>query len=213
MNQAQARKAADKKPLAVCVKHKQGHVVGIPSRLRDYRDPIFDLAPKTVRTVVEIGTLHGWFAWRCLKHLPDAKVYCVDPFFDDPGYGNDGEYNLKCWTQNLKKDLGKRAFLLRGRSQNEAVKWGNVLTPEEIDFLFIDGDHSYEGALADLEGWIPKVRSGGLVAGHDIDGEWGPNVKRALETYCPRNGIDEIHIATVYSFTGKQVTPIWYFYK
>lgn len=198
-------KDVDRKPLAVCVKEKMGHVVGIPPKLRDYRDPIFDLMPKIVKVVVEIGTLQGWFAWRCLKYLPEATVYCVDPFLDDPVYGDDGEYNLSCWRKNLKDKFEKRAFLYRSPSSVEATEWHF----RYIDFLFIDGDHSYEGVLQDLEGWVPKVRSGGLVAGHDIEGKWGPNIKRALEAYCPER---EIKI-TAYSFTGRQVTPVWYFYK
>lgn len=197
-------KDVDRKPLAVCVKEKLGHVVGIPPKLRNYRDPIFDLMPEIVKVVVEIGTLQGWFAWRCLKYLPNAKIHCVDPLFDDPVYGGDGEYNLKCWRRNLNKEVDKRAFLHRRRSLYASLTWNG-----NIDFLFIDGDHSYEDVLLDLESWVPKVRSGGLVAGHDIEGKWGPNVKRALETYCPER---EIKI-TAYSFTGRQVTPVWYFYK
>ena len=38
----------------------------------------------------------------------------------------------------------------------------------QIDFLFIDGDHTYEGARADFELYVPLVRSGGIVALHDI---------------------------------------------
>ena len=37
----------------------------------------------------------------------------------------------------------------------------------ELDFIYIDGDHRYEGVLADLNGWRPKLREGGIMAGHD----------------------------------------------
>lgn len=36
-----------------------------------------------------------------------------------------------------------------------------------VDFVFVDGDHSRTGVLADLGAWVPKVRPGGLIAGHD----------------------------------------------
>jgi predicted O-methyltransferase YrrM len=42
------------------------------------------------------------------------------------------------------------------------------LFPEGVDFLFIDGDHSYEGVRSDYETYEPMVRPGGLVACHDI---------------------------------------------
>jgi len=39
---------------------------------------------------------------------------------------------------------------------------------EELDFLFIDGDHTYEGVRRDFEMYSPLVRGGGAVAFHDI---------------------------------------------
>ena len=56
---------------------------------------------------------------------------------------------------------------------------------ESLDFVFIDADHSYEGALRDLKAWIPKVKSSGFVSGHDLENpdyaKWG--VKKALSDY------------------------------
>ena len=40
---------------------------------------------------------------------------------------------------------------------------------EKLDFLFIDGDHSYDGVKADFEMYAPMVRPGGLIAFHDIN--------------------------------------------
>lgn len=47
-----------------------------------------------------------------------------------------------------------------------------------LDFVFVDGDHSYEGCLADIRAWLPLVRDGGVIAGHDYD--W-PGVRRAVD--------------------------------
>jgi predicted O-methyltransferase YrrM len=44
--------------------------------------------------------------------------------------------------------------------------------------MFIDGDHSTEAVLRDIEIWLPKVKKGGIIAGDDI--EWG-SVKQAVE--------------------------------
>ncbi len=38
---------------------------------------------------------------------------------------------------------------------------------EHFDFVYIDADHSYEAVKADIEAWWPKVRMGGVLAGHD----------------------------------------------
>jgi predicted O-methyltransferase YrrM len=43
-----------------------------------------------------------------------------------------------------------------------------VLRGQQLDYLFIDGDHSYPGVKCDFEMYRPMVRKGGLVAFHDI---------------------------------------------
>jgi len=43
-----------------------------------------------------------------------------------------------------------------------------ALDGEPLDFLFIDGDHSYEGVKQDYEKYAPLVREGGIIAFHDI---------------------------------------------
>lgn len=47
----------------------------------------------------------------------------------------------------------------------------------EVDFCFIDGDHTEAGARRDIEAWLPKIRPGGILAGHDID---APTVRAAV---------------------------------
>ncbi len=49
-------------------------------------------------------------------------------------------------------------------------------TTNLLDFVYIDGDHSYEGVLADIDAWWPLIRSGGFLCGHD----WVPDGWRTL---------------------------------
>ena len=51
-----------------------------------------------------------------------------------------------------------------------------------VDFCFIDGDHSYESVLSDIEAWTPKMRAGGQMAGHDYTDNW-PGVRRAVDEF------------------------------
>ena len=68
---------------------------------------------------------------------------------------------------------GKRAQLVRKTSVEAAKGFAEA----SIDWLFIDGDHTYDGCLADLEAWYPKVRPGGLISGDDYGD--GFNVRAA----------------------------------
>lgn len=60
--------------------------------------------------------------------------------------------------------------IIRGDSHQEKTKTLllDFLGEREIDFLFIDGDHSYEGVKQDWEMYSPLVRIGGLIAFHDL---------------------------------------------
>ena len=49
-------------------------------------------------------------------------------------------------------------------SSNDASK----VVPNELDFLFIDGSHTFESARSDYKSWVKKLRLGGLLAIHDV---------------------------------------------
>jgi predicted O-methyltransferase YrrM len=57
-------------------------------------------------------------------------------------------------------------YHLTAHRGNAAVLAGNV--PDGLDLLFIDGDHSYEGATADLSHYVPKLKPGGFLLMHDF---------------------------------------------
>jgi methyltransferase family protein len=59
---------------------------------------------------------------------------------------------------------------------------------EKPDMVFIDGDHSYESALRDIQTWLPRLAKGGLLCGHDA-------------------GWDGVFKALVECFGGKWSTP------
>ena len=43
-----------------------------------------------------------------------------------------------------------------------------VILPEKLDFVYIDANHNYECVKEDIEHWYPKVKVGGIIAGHDF---------------------------------------------
>jgi hypothetical protein len=56
----------------------------------------------------------------------------------------------------------------------------NIL-PESLDVLFVDGDHTYEGALADLNNFGPMAK---LIFVHDTQAPDYPGVRKAVDEYC-----------------------------
>lgn len=49
----------------------------------------------------------------------------------------------------------------------DSSKAASLYEDESLDFVFIDADHSYEGVKRDIIAWMPKVKNGGILSGHD----------------------------------------------
>ena len=59
----------------------------------------------------------------------------------------------------------------------DSTEFAKTIPDNHLDYVFIDADHSYEGALRDLKQYYPKVQRGGIFAGHDLN---LPSVNKAL---------------------------------
>src|SRR5262249_5078003 len=109
------------------------------------------------------GTLYIWS-----RTNPDAElIVSIDLPEERGGYQ---ERRRKLYSEVVydRKPGGMR-LLQRGShapSTREEVK--GILAGRPIDFLYIDADHTYEGARKDYEMYGPLVRKGGLIAFHDI---------------------------------------------
>ena len=120
------------------------------------------------RVVVEIGTANGGTlsAW-CAVADPQATIISLDL----PGGIHGGGYAY--WRTLIYRQFaqpGQKLRLLRADSHQPTslAELKKILPPAGVDFLFIDGDHTYEGVKADFEMYSPLVRKGGLIAFHDI---------------------------------------------
>ncbi len=119
------------------------------------------------RRLAEIGVYHG-VNTRVFREVmnPDGVLIAVDPFerslFGIRGYG---------WARRI-------AHAEVGSTPNGRVLWvecfgkdaparPDVRAMLPVDFIFIDGDHSYDGLRSDWLAWRDHVSSGGIVALHD----------------------------------------------
>ena len=111
--------------------------------------------------VCEIGAQRGGtLALFCEVAHPAARVFSID-FEYQP--------DRMAAVRNFAKP-GQRIRCLAGDSHAPATlrRFRQWLGGRQLDFLFIDGDHSRAGVAADYQGYAPFVRPGGLVAFHDI---------------------------------------------
>lgn len=127
-----------------------------------------DVRELTPRRVLEIGTAKGGtlYLWTCLA-TPDATIVSVD--LPAGKYG--GGYSPQRAAIYKRFALPQqKVHLLRADSHAPGTRDRvvDLFAGEPVDFLFLDGDHSYEGVKQDWHYFAPLVRPGGLIAFHDI---------------------------------------------
>lgn len=145
--------------------HRVIRPIQVRSEIRELLARVQALRP---RRVMEIGTANGGTLFLFTRvAAPDAKLLSLDL----PGGEFGGGYPL--WKRPMYQAFaldGQSIELLQDDSHEqrslEAVK--HSLGGEPIDFLLLDGDHTYDGIKRDFAMYGPLVRSGGLIAFHDI---------------------------------------------
>lgn len=147
---------------------RQAQRKGAMQKLRELAPLLALLKRRSPSVIVEIGTARGgtFYAW-CRVAGPEATIVSIDlaggPFGGDRattdssalrGYGQPGQ--RLHFIQDDSHDVKTRARL------------EEILGGREIDFLMIDGDHTYEGVRQDFEMYAPLVGRGRPIAFHDI---------------------------------------------
>lgn len=126
------------------------------------------LSTRRLGAVLEIGTLAGGtlHVW-CQLASEDATIVSVDL----PGGPFGGGYDVSeiPRLQALAKP-GQRLHLVRRDSHDPSTRAlvEDLLAGRMLDFLFIDGDHTYDGVRSDFELYAELVQPGSLIAFHDI---------------------------------------------
>ena len=158
---------------------------------------------------VEVGVDKGEFSAHLLGKSKLEKLYCVDTWQDDfgsnykPGFYDPNGNNRYIEAATNLKEFAERIILAKGTSVEMANQFSNALPGKEVDFCYIDGDHTYEGVYVDIRAWLPKLKIGGILAGHDykykedaknsgikaIDGDQlDYGVKIVVDGFCKRYG-------------------------
>ena len=144
------------------------------------------------------GELVGVEVGVCLAHTTEAfakgiknlkKLYAVD------NYPTFVDWDGSDWNKD-RQDLMKKAAQEKMLAHKDKVEFLHVssedfvktIEDESLDFVFIDGDHSFEAALKDFQNYYPKVKKGGIFGGHDIQLD---SVRNAL-TYFLKEKSNEV---------------------
>lgn len=115
----------------------------------------------------ELGLADGRTSGYLLRTLPGLSMFGVDLFSPEACEETrawDHCANLEA-VKELCREFGERFRFFIHRTDAAA----NLFPDGHFDFVFIDADHSYTAVLADIQAWLPKVRRGGYLTGHDVN--------------------------------------------
>lgn len=146
-----------------------------------YSDFIRDIKDNSI--FVEVGSWKGkstaYLGVEAINSGKNIKCYAVDTWegsaehTDDPFVKTNKLYPL--FLANIEK-VSSVVTPIRKSS----VKAANEFEDRSIDIVFIDACHEYHCVRQDIDAWLPKVKSGGIISGHDY--YWGENgVKKAVD--------------------------------
>lgn len=142
------------------------------------------------RVGVEVGVAAGEYSEILCYVNPQMKIYGVDPWIPYDGYT---DYTKESTFSVLFSDAKKR---LSKYSNYEFIKELSMdavkrFEDNSLDFVYIDANHDDPYITQDITEWFKKVKSGGIIVGHDyarIIRGW--DVIRAVQRYAKENNIN-----------------------
>lgn len=150
----------------------------------------------------EIGVYKGGFSQLLLQVARPRRLHLIDPWkvVDDPRYraswyGSavaNGQAEMDAIHDGVRQQFAGRiadgsVILERSTSAEASTRFPDGY----LDWIYVDGDHTYEAVRDDLRLYLPKVRRGGIIAGDDyvLGNWWGDGVVRALHEFIAANPV------------------------
>lgn len=152
---------------------------------------------------IEIGSWKGrssaYMAVEIANSDKDIEFYCVDTW-DGPG----------CQYPHLVNDMPKdlyESFIVNMKPVEQfyipiklpSLDAAKKFKDKSFDFIFIDASHEYEDIKADILAWLPKLKDGGILAGHDYTEYWPGVVNAVNETLGKDNVFSGEHCWIYYN--------------
>jgi hypothetical protein len=140
------------------------------------------------KTGAEIGVASGKFSEILCKSIPNLKLYSIDPWT---------AYNYvkqaRCDKRYLEAKHRLDAYDVELIKKTSMAACGDFEN-ESLDFVYLDGCHSFDYIMTDLIIWEPKVKIGGMVAGHDYYEFFQSGVIDAVRAYTFNHNIFQWYV-------------------
>lgn len=185
-------------------------LASVPSRLEL---PAVLNARGLLGVAVEVGVQRGRYSDTILRGWRGRTLISVDPWLAADETYDDGA-NVTQDEHDRRHDETLRRLGIHGARSEvwrcTSLEAADRIAAASVDFVYLDARHDYVSVRDDLSAWLPRVRPGGILAGHDyLDGQHGGTtfeVRRAVDGFFREVGI------TVYCTAGPSRTelhPSW----
>ena len=156
------------------------------------REDLFDLMNEIgdFQKGVEVGVALGKNAKVMLDRIDGLSLMAVDPWTK---YGNWTQEKMDRRYDNTLRRLdpyGNRIQVIRKTSMDAVREFSDGI----LDFVYIDGFHDFDYIMSDLIFWVPKVRSGGIIAGHDYYPFYRAGIIPAVDVYTRMHNINAWYV-------------------
>lgn len=160
------------------------------------KDLLQEFARRGYTTGAEIGVWQGRFSEQMCRAVPNLTLLCVDPWRQYDGYRDNKNHQERldaAYAEAERRLQPFRCILFRMLS----VVAAHDVADGSLDFVYLDGNHARSFVLDDLVAWTPKVRRGGIVAGHDYAESLRKpqiQVKAAVDAFTAERGISPVYV-------------------
>lgn len=149
---------------------------------------------------VEIGVWKGQFSLKILRQARPKHLHLVDPWlamagetYQEAWYGpqvtqSTMDEHCQSVRERFAKQINSGIVTVHRAGSTEILR---SFAEESIDFVYIDGDHTYDGALADLRDAFRVVKPGGFICGDDynLGNWWKDDVVRAVHDFLAESSV------------------------
>jgi hypothetical protein len=158
---------------------------------------------------VEIGVDRGTYSQLFVNKGVYSKYYLIDPWLhahvENPDCWNQHDLDISYETVKKRFEKDSRVVLIRDLSVCASKKF----VDNSLDFVYIDALHDFNSVYEDMSVWFPKVKIGGMFAGHDYVATGNRGVIEAVDRFTKENNISNFDV------TAKDSDPFytWYWVK
>jgi predicted O-methyltransferase YrrM len=148
------------------------------------------------RNGAEIGVDSGIHAKMLLEMVSLDILYCVDSW----ARPDENKHNRFERTKARLRSFGERCVLIK----MDSIEAAKTIRDGTLDFVYIDAGHLFDEVVTDVKVWLPKVKKGGILCGHDYVNVPGYcEVATAVTSLLPES---DIHT------TPDSLWPEWWYY-